>query len=300
MGRAVSRTAFDAALVQAAITAGAFFLPECQAVLGGAGDRQRRVLLQQRYDEYEIRAKVVIGADGLAGTLRRNAPELAAPPEPDSYLGAGAMTAAPPSFYQPGTIYMAYSRFGYVGLVRVENERLAIAAAFAKSFVKKAGTLAQAAGEVLREAGLPAPTDLHDLPWKGTPELTRRPAKMSDRRFFALGDATGYVEPFTGEGLAWAMHSAAALIPLALRGVAHWSPQLEVEWTRVYRQTVGRRQTLCRVIARALRHPALIETIFRLVEKHWLPLEPLVNFLHLEPGSKEPAALRSAAITSPI
>jgi flavin-dependent dehydrogenase len=285
-GKAVSRAAFDAALTRAALAAGARFLPECRAVLGNVGRGHRKLILHHARGVCEIRAKVVIGADGLAGTLRKNFNALAAQPKPASYLGAGTMAAAALSFYQPGTIYMAHGRFGYAGLVRVENAQLVIAAALAASFVKQAGTLAHAVAKVLCEAGFPPPPDLYNLPWQGTPALTRRAARISAERFFALGDAAAYVEPFTGEGITWAISAAAALAPLVQRGAAEWSPQLEYEWARLHRQLVGKRQRSCRLIAWALRRPALIATIVRLAEKKWLSLEPLANYFHLETGRK--------------
>jgi flavin-dependent dehydrogenase len=286
-GRAASRASFDTALVEAAVSAGVSFLPECRAVLADAGGEYRKVVLHHARGKDEIHAKVVLGADGLAGTVRKNFHELASRSSPGSYIGAGSMAAVQSSFYQPGTIYMAHSRFGYVGLVRVENGRLAIAAALASDFVKRAESLARAVAEVLCRAGFPPIPDWQSLPWQGTPALTRRTARMSDHRFFALGDAAGYVEPFTGEGITWALSSAEALVPLVQRGVAQWSPQLEHEWANVHHRAVGHRQVLCRMIARALRHPLLIATIVRLAKNNWLSLAPLADYLHLDAGTQE-------------
>jgi flavin-dependent dehydrogenase len=39
---------------------------------------------------------------------------------------------------------------------------------------------------------------------------------------FVIGDAAGYVEPFTGEGMAWALAAADGLAPLAARAVGAW------------------------------------------------------------------------------
>ncbi len=280
-GRTVSRAAFDAALVSAAMANGACFLPECQAILGNAGNGQRRIILEHAQERFEIAARIVVGADGLAGSLRKNFPALAATSGRDSYLGAGTMITARSSFYRPGTIYMACGRSGYAGVVQVENDQLVIAAALAPDFIRRAGTLAQAAEEVLHEAGFPLIPELHAAAWKGTPALTRRAVQVSAERFFILGDAGGYVEPFTGEGMTWALAAAAALAPLVQLGVRQWSPAVAEEWQRVQRRIVGQRQKLCRVLARALRHPALIEIVIRLAEKNWLSLAPLANYLHM-------------------
>ena len=62
--------------------------------------------------------------------------------------------------------------------------------------------------------------------WKGTPELTRRPVRLGAERLFAVGDAGGYVEPFTGEGVLWALSGARALAPLVARVAERWDPGL--------------------------------------------------------------------------
>src|SRR5205823_377403 len=67
-GAAVSRTAFDAALVRAAVAAGAVFLPGTTAALlpDEAADR-RRLRLKSADDEGELECRVVLAATGLGG-----------------------------------------------------------------------------------------------------------------------------------------------------------------------------------------------------------------------------------------
>jgi 2-polyprenyl-6-methoxyphenol hydroxylase-like FAD-dependent oxidoreductase len=198
-----------------------------------------------------VQARAVIVASGLTGGD--------APPEPHSRIGAGVVVPAgqAPATYQPGTIYMATARGGYVGLVRVEDERLDVAAAFDATFVKAAGGPGAAAEVVLREVGWPVPSGLAELPWRGTPALTRRPARLAGRRLFVVGDAAGYVEPFTGEGMVWAVTSAAALAPIAARAAREWHDDLVREWEATHARVVGRRQRVCRVVSRVLRSPRL-------------------------------------------
>ena len=44
---------------------------------------------------------------------------------------------------------------------------------------------------------------------RGAPVLTRRRERVEARgRVFVIGDAAGYVEPFTGEGMSWAIEHA--------------------------------------------------------------------------------------------
>jgi flavin-dependent dehydrogenase len=77
-------------------------------------------------------------------------------------------------------------------------------------------------------------------------------------RWFLIGDAAGYIEPFTGQGMAWALRSARALAPLALRAIERWEPEMAREWTSLYHRQVGRSHWLCRGLAAGLRHPPLV------------------------------------------
>jgi flavin-dependent dehydrogenase len=102
---------------------------------------------------------------------------------------------------------------------------------------------------------MPAIPALEGAGWHGTVPLTRRPRRLAAERLFLLGDAAGYVEPFTGEGMGWALTSALALAPMALRAIEGWRPSLEASWASRHRELVGRRQLPCRVLAWLLRHP---------------------------------------------
>jgi flavin-dependent dehydrogenase len=239
-GVAVTREALDNALVQEAEAAGVIVRPG--------------MMLRSPPDD-----TVTILATGLAGSD--------AQPDPRSRLGAGVIVPASdaPDFYAPGTVYMATGRGGYVGVVRVEADRLAVAAAFDAAFVKSAGGLGPAAEVILASVGWRAVPRLAELPWKGTPALTRRPVAVAGRRWFAVGDAAGYVEPFTGEGMAWAVASAAAVAPLAVKAVAGWDDRFIRAWQTTHARLIGRRQRVCRVVARVLRSPVLTGLVVRLL-----------------------------------
>ena len=121
-----------------------------------------------------------------------------------SRIGCGCSLAEAPAAYGNHGVFMALGAGGYVGIVRVEDGSVNVAAAFDPALVRRWGTPAAAAREVLAEAGAPALEGLLDVQWHGTPGLTRRTRPLARDRLFYLGDAAGYVEPFTGEGIAWA------------------------------------------------------------------------------------------------
>jgi 2-polyprenyl-6-methoxyphenol hydroxylase-like FAD-dependent oxidoreductase len=166
-----------------------------------------------------------------------------------SRIGAGVVVSGQPA-YHPGSIFMATGCGGYVGLVVLEDSRLDIAAAFDPGFVRDAGGLGEAAARTLAEAGFPAIPALAAADWKGTPALTRTADRIAGERWFAVGDACGYVEPFTGEGMAWAVGGAAAVARLTADG---WNPTLPAKWETLHHRLIGRRQRFCRLLAPALR-----------------------------------------------
>ncbi len=270
-GVSVSREAFDAALVDAARAAGVTVRTGVRVKMEEAAGGVLSVVRTRRVREPEphtacadhtpeaIRAHIVIDATGLNGRLTAADVDV----RPGSRIGAGTVLATAHAFYRPGTIYMATGRGGYVGLVRLEDGRLDVAAAFDAGFVRDAGSLPTAAERTMHEAGLPPLPELHTADWKGTPPLTRRPVRVAGPGWFAVGDAAGYVEPFTGEGMAWAIAGAVALAPIAARAVERWEDSLAAEWAAVHRTIVGRRQAVCRLTARVLRSPLACRMLVR-------------------------------------
>jgi flavin-dependent dehydrogenase len=162
---------------------------------------------------------------------------------------------------------MAVGRGGYVGLVRVEGGCLNVGAAFEKELIRNCGGPAGAAVRILAEAGFPPLPALHEASWQGTVPLTREAWPIAGERFFLLGDAAGYVEPFTGEGIAWAMISGQAIEPLARRAIERWDSSLPRAWTSLHRRLIVRRQYLCGGLSTLLRHPWLARAGFELVSR---------------------------------
>ncbi|HXG11788.1 MAG TPA: FAD-dependent monooxygenase [Gemmataceae bacterium] len=279
-GAALSRERLDSALVEAAVQAGAAFLPGTWAALGSVTGEGRQVILRQGGQQVEATARVVLAANGLGGGLltglRARAPK-------GSRIGAGAVAATAPPFYTPGIIFMACGTGGYAGLVRLEDGRLDVAAALDPELVRQAGGPGRAVESILAEANLPPVPGLAGLAWRGTPALTRQLPRPAAERLFVLGDAAGYIEPFTGEGIAWALASAVSLAPLAACACRGWSAALADEWARLHRRQLGRRQRLCRAVTAALRHPSLVRLAVGVLA--WMPAlaQPLIRRLNLIP-----------------
>jgi flavin-dependent dehydrogenase len=239
-GAAVSRRALDAALVEAAAAAGAEVREGIRARLGASpGEVELEGL-------GTVRAALVLDATGLAGGLSG-----VARPRRGSLVGAGTVLDGGP--VPPGTVRMASASGGYVGMVRAEEGRCVVAAALAPALVARAGGLGAAVASILAACGLEPPPA--DAAWRGTPPLTRRPSKRWRERLLVIGDAAGYVEPFTGEGMAWALRSGLAAAALARDG---WTADLGPRWEREHGRIVGRGQRRCRALALLLRAPRLV------------------------------------------
>jgi menaquinone-9 beta-reductase len=266
-GVALSRRRLDTALVDAAIAVGAQFLPETQATVTATQAGVRKVQLVQHGRMITAAARVVLVAAGLGQTCLADDPVVQTRTAVRSRVGSGCVVGDYPDAYPEKTIFMAVGQGGYVGLVRLEDGSLNVAAAFDRGFLRSSGGPRAAASLVVAQAGLPPVPALRDAAWQGTVSLTRWTWPIAGERLFLLGDAAGYVEPFTGEGMAWALMSAQAIEPLAWQGIDGWHPSLASAWAALHWQLVGRRQRRCRGLAMVLRHLWLARPAFEVAAR---------------------------------
>jgi 2-polyprenyl-6-methoxyphenol hydroxylase-like FAD-dependent oxidoreductase len=117
---------------------------------------------------------------------------------------------------------------------------------------------------VLEDARLPTWPGLVHARWQGSPWLTRTRARFAASRLLVLGDAAGYVEPFTGEGMGWAMEDGVAAASLLS---TPWSEHTAQQWDHYQCQTVRPRQRHCRLLARLLRHARLVPAVLSVLSR---------------------------------
>ncbi|HEX7129234.1 MAG TPA: FAD-dependent monooxygenase [Rhodanobacteraceae bacterium] len=280
-GLAISRKRLDALLVEHAIRAGARFVPETRASLGEAGRYGREVLLKSGAASSATIARVVLDCSGLAGRLQLDVGWRIAP---HARIGVGASVRDVSAWYGPGAIHMACAAHGYVGLVRAEDGIANVAAALDPEWCGETGGPARAISEILAGAGLPAIRHLREVHWRGTPHLTRVRRALGAERVLALGDAAGYVEPFTGEGMAWAIADAAAVVPLVCEAVADWSDGIIARWGALHARNVRARQRVCRGVSRVLRHPRLLAAALPMLDAAPALVLPLSKWLNRDFG----------------
>jgi flavin-dependent dehydrogenase len=94
---------------------------------------------------------------------------------------------------------------------------------------------------------------------QGTPSLSTFRSPVANERVLLVGDAAGYWEPFTGEGMAWAL-----LGGRAAAAQAGSAPSLDdgqavtTRWCETYDTVVRKRQRTCAMLTRWLRRPLLV------------------------------------------
>ncbi|MFM9996067.1 MAG: NAD(P)/FAD-dependent oxidoreductase [Phycisphaerales bacterium] len=263
-GAAIARETFDTALVREAVACGVAFLPGANVTVDQLGETPR-LRIGPSGSAQVIRTRVLIAADGLAGRLLGAEHGFPVRVSRAARIGCGVMLddRAADRFgggrgVEPGVIHMACARGGYVGLVALRDRGIDIAAAFDPGFVRACGSPGAAAERVLASCSLGAIDGLATAAWRGTPALTRRRHRLQRGSVFIIGDAAGYVEPFTGEGMAWAMASAEAVAPIALDAMNSPASDIEADvWTAAHHRLIGARMRTCRLVAAGLRRPAL-------------------------------------------
>jgi flavin-dependent dehydrogenase len=259
--RSLSRKVLDQALVEAAIGAGVKFLPQCNARVGATGSDCAQVLLthsQSGQKPVPVASKIVLVADGIGGTSLQSHPEFSADVRAASRIGTGTISLQAADSFGAGSIFMACGAGGYLGLVRLEDGSTDVAAAFDPVFLGQMGGCAQAATRLLLECGWTVPSDIADIRWQGTVPLTRRRRAIATTRVFVIGDAASYLEPFTGEGIGWALSSALSVVPLAIQAVRRWDESLIWRWEHTYAHVIRQRQRSTRIVTEVLRHSGLV------------------------------------------
>lgn len=254
--RVIDRAGFDRDMVNAAVDAGARFSPETQArvyadhTLGLAGPRAGQRTLSPR---------VILVADGIKGSSLRGLDRFAWHAERGAYIGMGAIADALPDGCDPDAVNMYHFASGYAGIAPLGDGRAVIGAAVDPGWVKGRHESRPLVG-LLKELGIGVEHCDSWLPTGGAPGLTRRRASVeADGRIFLIGDATGYIEPFTGEGMTWALGDACMVTDHALAVLGgRYTPG---DWDAQHRHINTRRKILCRSTARLLRMPRLTHAL---------------------------------------
>ncbi|MFM8707078.1 MAG: NAD(P)/FAD-dependent oxidoreductase, partial [Planctomycetia bacterium] len=191
---------------------------------------------------------------------------------PRSRIGIGAVLPAAAATLPPGELLMAVARAGYCGVVRLEDGRIDVAAAVDRHALASAAP-ATLLRHIVRDAcgtrtAKVSLDGLDAVEIRATPALTRSAPLIEGkgRCIMRLGDAAGYVEPFTGEGMGWAL-AAGRLAAEALVDPATGALMPATVATDRYGHAHARhfrpRHARCRRVAGVLRLPRLVRLAVR-------------------------------------
>ncbi|MEZ6031565.1 MAG: FAD-dependent monooxygenase [Planctomycetaceae bacterium] len=209
-------------------------------------------------------AKIVLVCDGLGHPSLQLLPAFSAEARAGSKIGLGAVfpRAAADSWIRRGEIQMMIAKSGYAGVVEIENDLLNLAAAIDPAYLNRSHSPMDVLAHIFHSAGVPVPQEFPHATIKGTRPLTRSARRIAGHRLLLLGDSTGYVEPFTGEGMAWACTAAIAMAPLVAAVIRDgWSDETVRQWRSTFSRIVSSQQRICRLLATTLRHPWLLRPV---------------------------------------
>jgi flavin-dependent dehydrogenase len=238
-GAVVSRETLDTFLVNTAVAAGCAWLPHTEVI--GIDDASavgatpsvtisvRNALgaaVPTAAPADRLACRLVVIAAGLADAVRVGSERLRGGPSGrgrivavGSRVGLGAVLPAEAAVLPDGELVMAVGRVGYCGIVRLEDGRIDLAAAVDPSALAAGARAGEVVHAILADAFPTRPDDWIDraaiasAAFRATPALTHASPLVAGAcgRVFRVGDAAGYVEPFTGEGIGWALAGARLL-----------------------------------------------------------------------------------------
>lgn len=254
-GVAVDRAQLDYSLVKRAIELGVTFVDSTVAKLLTPLAAMREVELSDSGGARKVAARIVVLASGLGNRSAGSNEPLHQQVAIDSRVGVEAILDEFPEQYGGKVIHMAVGREGYVGLTQIVGQRLHVAASVNRTALQQVGP-AVLINQILRQAGTPRLEEATSLAWRGTPPLTARAHSIAAHRVFLIGDTAGYVEPFTGEGIRWAIESGLAVAPVVANASDAWDDAYKVQWEQWYKTHIVQRQRLCRRLSWGLKYSA--------------------------------------------
>ena len=159
-------------------------------------------------------ARVVVGADGRNSTVARLRNLL---PRPErERVALQAHIPLPQNF--GNRVVLQFLPEGYSGQAPVNDRELNLCLVGTPPTISSLRTWAE------REFNLP-----HDQSWRTITPLTRAPISAAHENLFFIGDAARVVEPFTGEGIYYALRSGELAAKAIIKIIRHEGRQSAVQ-----------------------------------------------------------------------
>lgn len=210
------------------------------------------------------RARIVVGADGIRSEVARSVGVV----RPARYGARIGLTfhLADPVPDSPRDARLRILRDGYVGLAPVPRQRVNVGIVLGQSW--RAALLAEG-GERLAGRIVGAVPATQDDPgaWRtgercdavvGAAPIGHRVARRAGPGWFLVGDAAGFLDPFTGEGIHRALVSA-ELAADAVHSLLGGRAEAAAAYQRAMRARFRAKDRVSWLVQAFLGHPALFE-----------------------------------------
>jgi flavin-dependent dehydrogenase len=259
VGLLVPRDRFDQLLIDRAVEAGVHVFQPVSARVIELTPRGARVALRGNGAVSSARCRLLVGADGLRSAIA-DAAGLGWPRTNGGKFGFAIDVDGPArGGVAPGTIEMFVVRGGYLGVVTRSDRRMHVAG-LVSSGDNPVEFVESVAGrfDVLRASGLHRLRRSSVNRLLGAGPIPCRPRGVACVGVALVGDAAGYVEPFSGDGISCALESAEVLADtLTRKAPGEWTPATARAYQGRWTRRIGRRQHLARLLARMLERPDL-------------------------------------------
>jgi len=261
-GLGIARPVLDHLLLERARAAGAEIRERTD--VAGALVEDGYVTGVRLRDGEALRARFVVAADGLRSPVARSL-GLERKTRLPRRLGLVArVRGVPPS----GLGVMAVGRGGYCGVAAVGGGEASVGVAVSPGTRREGESADELFERMLasipaaREAvaGAPRVTAI-----RGVAPLARRVSRVSGPGYLLVGDAAGFTDPFTGEGIHRALRGAELAAAAARRALAR-SDREPVGYAAARHEAFAAKERACLVLQAALAWPTLFDYCLRRAE----------------------------------
>ena len=269
-GLAISRPQLDQVLVDQAKQLGVTAMFETKVSVSELSEGYRTVELRTTNQlTKHVRTKSVVIAIGLYASNIFTDPREQESFRPtiaeNSYIGIGTKIYSSSSVIYNNSISMSVTNHGYIGITRLEDDTIDIAGAIDPVYLKKHDKISDAVLEMLGNKLPDLRNELITADWRGTPALTRH-RTFNLPAVYITGDAIRYVEPFTGEGISWALESGILLGNNLKTFIA--SSNATSAWEKLWQENIGKKMITSKLISRLLRYPNIVSFLLSIFFKH--------------------------------
>ena len=246
---AIKRSVFDHLLLNRARELGAEIREETTVI---ALDRTREKDWKIDIVRETFLARVVVGADGRNSTVARLRNLL---PRPErERVGLQAHIPLPRNF--GNRIVLQFLPEGYSGQAPVNDRELNLCLVGTPPTIASLRTWAE------QEFNLPT-----NQSWRTVTPLTRAPVPVAHENLFFIGDAARVVEPFTGEGIYYALRSGELAAKAIIQIIRKEDRQSAIhEFTRAHRAMYRGRLWINRLARAAVLAPKLASTFLNVAK----------------------------------